>query len=282
MITNIQIPTALRAALMSLSVFVFFASIGRCDEERTSADDLKWAIKNFYTKHYTRPLSYLGNPEMSAGRLQHVQRFEVKNSYTRRIEDEQFHFYDVAVEIKIPNTGGPPYGGIVTELLPLKFVKRGNSWYSSRNLETEIQELPNGSLSKDAVVCADNPVPKTSPAATPGYDWENRPGNARSMGATQEMIDEANGRKAGKSNANPPHPAHRWRVARTIKHPNTLKLRLEPDVHSKALADIPAGTTGIEVSELPVVVVGAEFWVSIRWNHREGWVNFMSLEAEPD
>ncbi|HEV2804764.1 MAG TPA: hypothetical protein VGW57_07535 [Chthoniobacterales bacterium] len=89
------------------------------------------------------------------GSFQKVLRYEVKNSYLRTIEGERWQFYDVAVETK-------GSAGEVIELLPLKFVKRGNAWYWAVNSESQVEQLPKGSLTDQSVALA-----TMSPSATP-------------------------------------------------------------------------------------------------------------------
>lgn len=83
--------------------------------------EIKNAVEIYYGEHYVKALQHLGDSQTFAGHMQKVKRYKVKNSYSRRIDDELVYFYDVAVEVSSP-------AGTIGELLPLKFTKRGNSW----------------------------------------------------------------------------------------------------------------------------------------------------------
>jgi hypothetical protein len=206
-------------ALITLGFLCVFASCGASGEQ-PSADDLKSAVSTYYSKHYVRSLGHLNNPEMFAGIMQQIRRLEVKNSYTRAIDGEQFQFYDIAVETQ---SGA----GLITELLPLKFVKRGNSWYSSIDREREIQQLPKGSLSQRAVSIASDSkmtaasppsISSTAPASVP--DLRGVYGGDESMG-----IDPARRGKLGSdfNQKSPPKSRDSQRAAETADSTTTTQ-----------------------------------------------------------
>ena len=57
--------------------------------------------------------------------------YKVTNNYTRHIQDEIYHVYDLDVSYDpIPGAWGPKESG--TKEKTIAFVKRGNSWYRKR------------------------------------------------------------------------------------------------------------------------------------------------------
>jgi hypothetical protein len=70
--------------------------------------------------------------------------YEVRNAFNRTIDSETWYFVDVAVDHEVLRRRS-------IELLPLALVKRGNSWYSQIAPNRQIQQLPDNSLSGDAI-----------------------------------------------------------------------------------------------------------------------------------
>lgn len=91
---------------------VVFMLCGACSD-KPSEDVLKWAIAE---KH----------PSIAVGAIK-MESYEITNSYTREIENEEVFFYDYAIKTQknmfVPN-------GLVTGNFSL--VKRGEKWYILR------------------------------------------------------------------------------------------------------------------------------------------------------
>lgn len=112
---------------------------------------LREAVTKYYAQHVPRRAEASSNWDHtlrahpgSGEQLTKVRRYELQNSFNRTIDSEQFQFCDIAVETT----------GIirdVVELLPFRFVKRGNSWYWQIDPERQVEELPPDILSANAV-----------------------------------------------------------------------------------------------------------------------------------
>jgi hypothetical protein len=152
-----------------IATLLALVGISSCSSrpETVPDDQIVNAVRTYYTKHRVGALrSTVGDdlPASIIGSFQKVLRYEIKNSYPRNIEGERWYFYDVAVETK-------GSAGEVIELLPLKFVKRGNAWYWGINSENQVEQLPKGSLTERSIslttaspsAAAKEPVVQTVP-----------------------------------------------------------------------------------------------------------------------
>ena len=136
--------------IRAVRALIAFATLGMsaCSNRSVPEEQIVNAVRTYYSN----PVEY-GGPQIF-GFNQHAVRYEVKNSYLRTIEDERWHFYDIAVETK-------GSGGDMIQLLPFKFVKRGNSWYWAINRESKVEQLAKDSLTDGAITLEVTP-PVTS------------------------------------------------------------------------------------------------------------------------
>ena len=117
-------PNSLRALIIVTACFALLLS--GCGEQRPSESVVRDALNEYYERNLVRFLSDAGLRTGGASAAtafgQKVQRFTVKNTYTRKVAGERIHVYDLEVDVT--------YGRTETtkEKLSLGLTKRGNAW----------------------------------------------------------------------------------------------------------------------------------------------------------